>query len=271
MLIIEPIGGLANRMRVIVSAINLKKELNFDLFCVWEENSDLNAPFNMLFEEIEGVNFIPKLNKYNHLKSTYQKKQGRKKIVMLINKIIGFDYCLKQSDFSGTINIPEILKRNKRVYIRTCEEFSSYNNEDFRIFKPVKQLLEEIQFNTIRYNLNTIGLHIRRSDNSMSIEYSPLKMFIDKIDEEIQNNPKVDFFLSTDDTSVEEKLIEQYKERIIVTGNKILNRDSVEGIKNAVVDMFSLSATSMIYGSYWSSFSDIAARIGNIKCITIKK
>ncbi|MGB4414202.1 MAG: hypothetical protein WBI53_04860 [Paludibacter sp.] len=271
MLIIEPIGGLANRMRVIVSAVNLKKRLNFDLNCVWEENSELNAPFNMLFEKIEGINFIPKLDKYNYLKSTNQKKQGRKKIVMLMNKIIGFDYCLKQSDFLETINIIEILKKNKRVYIRTCEEFFSYNNEDFHIFKPVKHLLDEIQINTMRFNFNTIGLHIRRFDNSMSIEYSPLDMFIEKIDEEIQNNEKVNFFLSTDDTTVEELLIEHYKGRIIVTRNKILNRNSVEGIKNAIVDMYSLSATSMIYGSYWSSFSDIASRIGNVKCITIKK
>lgn len=271
MLIIEPIGGLANRIRVIVSAINLKKRLNFDVYCVWVGNSELNAPFNRLFEEIEGIKFIPKLHKYDYLKSTNQKKLGRKKIVMLFNKIIGFDYCLKQSDFSENINILDILKKNKRVYIRTCEEFSSYNNEDFRIFKPVKHLLEEIQFNTLQYNLNTIGLHIRRSDNSMSIEYSPLEMFIEKIDDEIQNNEKVNFFLSTDDTSVEKLIIEHYQERIIVTRNKILNRDTEEGVKNAVVDMLSLSATSKIYGSYWSSFSDIAARIGNIECITLKK
>lgn len=271
MLIIEPIGGLANRMRVIVSAINLKKQLNFDLSCIWEENSELNASFNTLFEEIGGIKFINKPCKYNYLKSTNQKKQGRKKIVMLINKIIGFDYCLKQSDFSETINILDILKKNKRVYIRTCEEFSPYTNEDFCIFKPVKHLLEKIQFNTLQYNLNTIGLHIRRSDNLMSIEFSPLDLFIDRIEQEIIKCNDVNFFISTDDTSIEKLLIERYLGRILITRNKILNRDTEEGIKDAVVDMFSLSATSRIYGSYWSSFSDIAARIGNIECITLKK
>lgn len=271
MLIIEPIGGLANRMRVIVSAINVKKRMNFDVYCVWVENSELNAPFNRLFEEIEGIKFLPKLRKYDYLKSTNQKKHSRKKLFMLINKIIGFDYCLKQSDFSEDINVFDILKKNKRVYIRTCEEFSSYINEDFRIFKPLKHLREDIQFNTLQYNLSTIGLHIRRSDNAMSIEYSPLEMFIEKIDYEIQKNEKANFFLSTDDVSVEKLLIQRYKERIIVTKNKILDRGTEEGVTNAVVDMFSLSDTSKVYGSYWSSFSIIAARIGNIECITLKK
>jgi hypothetical protein len=48
---------------------------------------------------------------------------------------------------------------------------------------------------------------------------------------------------------------------------KELNRNSQQGITDAVVDMFCLSKTKYIYGSYWSSFSDIASVIGDDKII----
>lgn len=270
MIVIEPIGGLANRMRVIVSAINLKKIINFDLHCVWVENEELNAPFISLFEEIDGLIFVPKQKKYNYLKSSNKKNFIKKTIVAGINKYYGFNYCLKQSDFTESLNIIDIIKHNKRVYIRTCEEFYSYNNEDFNIFKPTKQIMHEIHKNCIKFNNNTIGIHIRRTDNALSIQHSPFEIFIKKIEEEIRENEEVNFFLSTDDISVESLLIDKYNPKIFATKNKVQNRNTEDGVKAAVVDMFSLSSTTKIYGSYWSSFSDIAARIGNIDCITLK-
>ena len=43
-----------------------------------------------------------------------------------------------------------------------------------------------------------------------------------------------------------------------------LTRDSLDGMKMAVAELFALSRTSKIIGSYYSSYSQIAAELGNI-------
>ncbi|MDR2121881.1 MAG: hypothetical protein LBP34_02035 [Flavobacteriaceae bacterium] len=41
---------------------------------------------------------------------------------------------------------------------------------------------------------------------------------------------------------------------------KVLDRNLKQGIQDAVVDMFCLANTQKIYGFYWSSYSEIAAK-----------
>lgn len=87
---------------------------------------------------------------------------------------------------------------------------------------------------------------------------------------EIFRNDDVTFFLSIDDIQVENKLISLFGKRII-RRDKSLNRNKIEGIQDALIDMFCLSKTELIYGSYWTSFGEISARIGNIYFIPVVK
>ena len=155
------------------------------------------------------------------------------------------------------------------MYFQTCEEFGN-NFDEFARFIPTSEIQAIIDKQTEKFNINTIGLHIRRSDNVKSINESPLELFIEKIKEELNSNLNANFFLSTDDLRTEQELKSLFNNKII-TNQKNFDRNTPKGIKDAVVDLFCLSKTQYIYGSYWSSFSDIAARLGRIKLITIKK
>lgn len=112
-------------------------------------------------------------------------------------------------------------------------------------------------------------MHIRRTDQFNSIKYSPIELFEEKIDDVLSKKTDVVFYLSTDDPTVENRLKAKYQDKIFVR-KKEFNRNTITGIQDAVVDMFCLSKTSVIYGSFASSFSEIAARIGNIDCIFVK-
>lgn len=59
-LFLEPYGGLANRMRVISSALKIYQLTGLKIRCIWVENNELNCPFNKLFEEIDGISLIKK-------------------------------------------------------------------------------------------------------------------------------------------------------------------------------------------------------------------
>jgi hypothetical protein len=51
----------------------------------------------------------------------------------------------------------------------------------------------------------------------------------------------------------------------------VLNRHSKEGILEAVLEIYSLSKTARIFGSYYSSYSEMAAKLGKIKLEVLKK
>ena len=115
---------------------------------------------------------------------------------------------------------------------------------------------------------NTIGIHIRRTDNLESIQHSPIKKFIDYIYTAIRNNDNQKFYLATDDLSVKEEFIKLFGDKII-TMDCVLRRDSEEGIKSALLELYILSSCSKIIGSYYSSYSELAAQIGNIPLVVL--
>jgi hypothetical protein len=104
----------------------------------------------------------------------------------------------------------------------------------------------------------------------MSIQYSPLELFIDTIKNEIELDTNVRFYVSTDADDVAISLKDVFGDRIIYF-KKDVSRDTERGMQNAMLDMTNLSRCKKIYGSYYSSFSFIAAQYGNIELTELKK
>jgi hypothetical protein len=86
---------------------------------------------------------------------------------------------------------------------------------------------------------------------------------------DLSQDSEVDFFLATDDIETE-KMLENLFPGKIITIKKELARGSKIGMVGAIVDLYCLAKCSRIYGSYYSSFSDIASRIGSIPLKILK-
>ena len=268
MITLEPIGGLANRMRAIASAIWLMKESNQELEVIWNLNEDLNCSFDVLFNRILNVSIIVKREKHYYVHHTNHPEFYKRIKAYFRNRLLGINYCVKEIDFynllpKSKLPLDKIAKKNKNIYITTSQEFGDNHNE-FKVFIPSELIQQIIDKQVSKFNKNTIGIHIRRADNINSITRSPIELFISKIEEELHKNSNVNFFLAIDDKEIEQQLLNRFESKIIVY-QKVLNRNLEKGIIDAVVDMYCLSNTKYIYGSYWSSFSDIAARVGNIE------
>lgn len=274
MIILEPIGGLANRMRVIASGIWLKDRLNTQLIIIWNENYELNCPFNKLFEQPDRFLVVKKERKYNYVKNTNQAGLIKKIYTTVINKLIGVDYCIKEDDFPvliwpGKIDLYEVGKRNKRVYIQTCQEFGD-NLYAFQFFSPIPEILRKIQKITNGFNDHTVGIHIRRTDNLSSILKSPINLFIEAMKAELDKQKETSFYLCSDDWEVKKEISAIFGETVTTCrGNA--NRKTVHGMQEAVIDLYCLSKTNKIFGSYWSSFSDIASRLNNSTLRVLKQ
>ncbi len=65
-------------------------------------------------------------------------------------------------------------------------------------------------------------------------------------------------YLATDSEEVKREMKERYGYRNTCSGKKAY-RGSLEGIREGITDMYTLARTQKIYGSFQSSFSDMAA------------
>jgi hypothetical protein len=273
MVILEPFGGLANRMRVIASGIWLKEKLKTALIVFWNENYELNCPYNLLFEEDELISVRHKERKYNYVRSSNQPSAAKTISANIVNKIIGVNYCIREPDFhslvwAGKLDIYEAARKNKVTNIQTCQEFGD-NLFAFKYFRPVLPLMEKIRLVTGSFTPFTIGVHIRRTDHTNAIQFSPLELFIAKMQQELDAQVNTTFFLCTDEPEAEQTIKAIFGAKVI-TYKKELSRMTVQGIQDAVVDLYCLAATKKILGSYWSSFSDIASRLNNIELEVLK-
>ncbi|OOQ58078.1 O-fucosyltransferase family protein [Mucilaginibacter pedocola] len=273
MITIEPFGGLANRMRVIASGIWLQQQLGIGLNVVWNINNELACPYADLFLPIAGVNIITKPFKYYRLRRSNQPDKFAAWKAKAINTLLGFDYCIHESDFheliwAGKLDILQAAKTHKRIYIQTCQEFGD-NLTAFKLFKPIPAILARIEKTVQLFGPHSIGVHIRRTDNEYSVKHSPLDLFITAMEGQVRKEPETNFYLCSDDEDTKAKLKSIFGARII-TANQKADRLSAEGMQDALIDMYCLAATQGVLGSYWSSFSDIATRLNNIPLTVIK-
>ncbi|MCC7380161.1 MAG: hypothetical protein IT255_12450 [Chitinophagaceae bacterium] len=133
-----------------------------------------------------------------------------------------------------------------------------------KIFLPKKEIISRIDKITLQFPERIIGIHIRRTDNVKAIQNNSVADFRTRIDKELSENATAKFYLATDDSEVKQDLLKLYEGHIIIN-DAVLNRSSLEGLVNAVIDLWCLSRTKYIIGSFYSSYSEIAAEIGGIK------
>jgi hypothetical protein len=271
MITLIPGGGLANRMRAIDSAYNLALQHKKKLKVLWIKNKDLNCDFYTLFEKNDSFMvkefsvfdfyaypaFIQR--KYPFIKKWVLKHRKAKFDVVILNEEIHKEIYKKNND----IKIPN---NYKNLLINTCERFVNVESLD-EIFKPTRAVLQLADVYTQKFNKSTIGLHIRRSDNSKAISSSPLSFFIEQIKIELKKSASTTFFLCTDDAATKILLKQMFGERI-ATRNINYNRNSKKDTIDAAVDFICLSRTNKIIGSAYSSFSYEAGVFGAISVLT---
>ena len=149
---------------------------------------------------------------------------------------------------------------DKNLYIESCSDIYK-DCGVYDIFNPLKSIQEHVISDRDVF----VGLHIRRSDNEMSIKYSPTELFLEAIEKEIENNPAVKFYLATDDSQEEKLITERFGDRICTYKKRSVDRNTEVAIVDAMIDLTNLASCYKIYGSYYSSFSDVAAIWGNIE------
>lgn len=271
LIIVKPRSGLGNRMRAVSSFIYLKNLINAELQVIWQPDDGLNAEYSDIFQDNENFSLIKPNILYSLFVSRSKLLNSKIGIIRysvktyneLIKKILQLDVLLLNDEVTNLQYVKEICENKHRILIMTGYQCLEYP-EGVRTFVPADHINLIINKIAAGFKKNMIGMHIRRTDHVVSMNKSPIYLFENKILEYIESKRDIGVFLATDDPEVESYFKDKYPE-IIFTYEKTFGRDTKEGMLDAVVDLYLLSKTEKIYGSYWSSYSGIASLLGDIK------
>ncbi len=272
---LSPIGGLANRMRAILSARTLCRRSNAELHIVWAVNSELHCTPQLLFDTSIWDFEWHTASAIEHRFIWETPRKGNLYIPAAVQHLL-FDTALHDDRFfipsvpkpSQTL---DIAAATKKLYIASGLEFTPYDkNEAKEIFRPAPNIEQSVSEKLNHMGSGRrIGVHIRRTDNKQSIANSPDQLFITLIDRELDICPDTSFYLATDSESVKRNLAARYGNALHFSPHQAV-RNTSAGIIEATAEMFTLSRMDKIIGSYYSSFSEMASQIGRIPLAVAK-
>lgn len=266
MLTLVPMGGLCNRLRVVLSAIALAHDHEADIHVEWFANTECQAHFTQLFVPIGS-------GRLHIRRGRMWACPSRRRLLHLPRLLrMAMGYGCQRDDFcpNSTDEVARLMQRHRRVYISSGQKLADYSPECLQRLRPCSDIQQRIDALCRRFAPRTVGVHIRRTDNVQSMAHSPVEAFIEAMRREVRADGKVRFFLATDDAEVKERLTRLFPNRII-TQQAPVNRSTLEGMRDAMVDLYCLAATHHLLGSYWSSFTDTAAEIGRIPLTIVGK
>ncbi|MDE6495685.1 MAG: hypothetical protein K2L30_05555 [Duncaniella sp.] len=269
-------GGLANRMRAVASGLTLSQDTGVPLSIIWYRDWGLNASPEQLFRHARWMEIttVPDTLEYSlkwelprkknlYISTLYQCKNFSHVIVDDVEPMNSLRY-----NSAGFRQL--VTDSPKSIYIYSGCPFYDFKTDFYRkLFIPTSEIEERVEEITSVFKKNTVGLHIRRTDNVMSRRYSPTSLFIDEINKELALNPDTLFYLASDDTEIKKEFKEKFGDHIIVS-TLSSDRGSSQGIKDAFTELLVLSRCRLLLGSWWSSYSMSAPLLGDVELKQLK-
>lgn len=261
-LTLVPIGGLGNRIYAICSAIVYCRQQNKSLEIIWFKDHGCNCPVKELFS----IN--PEIKNVTLRDATFS------------------DLILRDNPRRRNFWIPQFFQQfvyDRRIYTKEAYKVhaelpdSSFGELDaykhifmvsfFSYWKSADMWSFICNTTQIEDKVNTIiqgwdgkevyGVHVRRTDNSEAIMFSPTDLYVKTMKECLEINPDLYFYLATDSMEVKQELVAIFGDRIMMSDDAY-SRNTRDGIISAFVELNVLSRTKKILASSNSSFSNLA-------------
>lgn len=282
-LFVHCMHGLGNRLRALGSALAFARTSHRVPVVIWESDAHIAADFNALFNTSGMVvlkKFIPTWPLHGHHKYDHS-----------WNHFLFYNYMeMEPKAVKGELIVNEKSKHiyYKGAYILEAPEYTWWDadNEELRKLQPVQMVTERLQELKDEGLSSAVGVHIRNrtltfdiknvdfnqeygSDAAATMEHwrsqSSYRNFVSEMKRIIREEDKdTQFYIATDTWEVIPRMEALFPGRILSTNRTCDDRDS-ECVKYAVIDMYALSGTRKLLGSNWSSYTEMAERLGGLK------
>lgn len=245
-------------MRAIDAAIELCLQAGTTLKIQWHRDPGLNCDFNQLFEYPDdrvSVSTIDYNGIFAQLIKSTRKRIYRYSYDKYYSEPEIWDFIRNGGDLIDLVG-------SQSVCISSCSRFYD-SGRYYSHIHPLASIMAEVD-NLVPTNNSFIGIHIRRTDHHLAIGKSPLALFEAAINQEIYHHEHVRFFLATDSLDVKEYMLRKFPEVIVTHSGNNYERSEPASIRKALVELYCLSRTQKIIGSYASSFTEEAAKLGSV-------
>ena len=264
-LIVTPVYGLGNRLRVLASAYSICKEKKLNLIINWIPDNHCDCSIHDLFKNIDNIGFV--VNEEINIDLLKENNY-------MIYNYIETDKNGKNDEFINFDNIREVYIKSNCI-INSKYSFTHYNSffKNLVFSDDVNKLINSVD------TKDCIGMHIRMEggreycntsyDNYKNWTEEETKLmfenrdrshidyFINQINIILKKDSNKKFFIATDMKINYDKLIKIYgNEKITILNRDLFDRSSNQ-IKYSLADIILLSKCNEFYGSSWSSFSEI--------------
>lgn len=272
MIITEPCAGLGNRLLGLCTSYALSKRLERELVVVWKREIGCNIRADELFQLPMRVVEVSE-NGYSkeplaHFMGNRTKKSWRGRADLFLE----CDDVEKIKEERGYDGLLQVVSETPCIYFKTFGPVCEPAPSCFSFLKPAYEVEERGRELFGRIGTDTVGVHVRRSDHTEAIANSPLALFAQEMRKEADSGRTARFFIATDDAGVRTELKKLLPDLELIFYEKgVIDRNSKEGLIDAMVEMLALSRCRKILGSYNSTFSLLPSMLGNVPLLVIKK
>jgi hypothetical protein len=273
-LVVVPKNGLANRMRAIEAGATFCRRHGFEYHVEWWKEPDCNSDFAQLFEM--PVSFVLRQREFPGGRAA----RARRHLAKAGYRLRGYPWIEDEDVLwwdhqAGRDNLRpcrRIVADGRRLPQR-CRGVVLHTHRMFEppaaawgALRPAPALLTQARAVLERGGSagdgrGWIGVHIRRTDHVNAQQHSPTQAFIEAIDRHLAARPGAMLFLATDSPAEESALQQRYGARLVTAAKQHWQRSTSGGVRAAMIDLLCLSLCDVILGSYWSSFSAVAAQL----------
>ncbi|QEP42028.1 glycosyltransferase [Ectothiorhodospiraceae bacterium BW-2] len=264
-LYIDAQHGLGNRLRAIASAAVIAQATDRELVIVWQPDHHCHCQFRDLFDyqgEVLEQSFIQTAQSRSMKLYNYMEIEPGAKKFAPIEPQVGQDlyirsaYALKSelADADQENRYLQTLQPNYEV-VQLIEPYGVSQSIGVHIRMEGGKGLDHLSYDAPE-NWSQKGheqLHYWR-------EKSHYRHFISRMDQIIEEQPEVKFFLATDREQTYQMMRQRYGERILFLPRSQFDR-SKDQIIYALADAILLSRCRSLLGSTWSSFTELAMRL----------
>jgi len=251
-------GGLANRLRVLTSAVVMAEATGRALTMQWHQMDTCGAAFSELY-----TNDLPVVNLVGGPQTRLPHFAGP----------LGrnyFDILTRMEPHIAVMAVswlalPEVYPHHAPLLAQCAAVLDGLT--------PVEEVAARVQaFREAHFRPTMIGVHLRRGDFHRAARFSVdnLGAALRVTREFLAADPEAGILLSTDDGAVNqwtgrpmvegarEKFRREFGERVVWTAPRSLERGEAAAVQDALVDLLLLRGCDAGVGTWNSSFSEVA-------------
>lgn len=276
--------GLGNRLRALGSALAFARETNRVPVLVWVPDHHLNCHYKDLFVEQDEIAVNDGFDGGDGWPFEEQRAQDEKS-----KNVVWYNYMRQNGVHVHDPSEVVVDDKDMHVYVSTAYVIQTpvtpyiirTQSPFWRVLKSltpkvtVGRLVERldqmplnkmmgvhIRSKLIETDISGIGVDEYSKESSKRTDYWRSLTQVDTFIREMKKqSPTQLFYIAADNVAALEQLQKEFPSRIYYTARRCDGRDR-ECLPYALADMILLSKCTSIRGSYWSSFSELAVRLG---------